>query len=187
MTQPYRGPFLGSRIAPPLQVGAVSPSFGQPYTPIAPGSGGGLEGFLSGLSGPLSLALPALSTLGSAAQGGPSNATSLSVVDPDFGDIITPFSAPFATGAFAFGDNPSAGGTSLTSPVEARGSERSGGAEGQLVGGNPNQAGPGVPGFPSFVQPPGGAPAAGSDRTLLYVALGGAALVVLMVAMKGRR
>lgn len=189
MAGPYQGPFLQNRIKPPLVVGPVGPTFRQPHTPIAPGVGGGLEGFLAGLGGPISLALPALQSLAGAAQGGPSNAAAFGLFDTDFGDTLTTTSTPFSTGAFAVGDNPSAGGTSLTSPVDTRGSERTGGAEGRFDGASPTQVGPVSPGAP--VSSPGGFTGfpfstgdGGRDDTLIYAALAGVAVLVLVMGMR---
>ena len=50
-----------------------------------------------------------------------------------------------------------------------------------LTGGNPNQAGPGVPG-PLLV--PGAGAAGGRDNTLLLVAVAGVAVLVLAMGMR---
>lgn len=169
----------------PLVVGPPRAPFGQPGIPPAPGGDLSIAGLLSGLGGGLGIALPALQTLGAAAQGGPSNAVSGGLNDKDFGDVQSANPLQQFTGSFSVsgrGGYASAGGQSPSAPADARGGTRTGGATGGLSGGNPNQAGPGVPGF--F---PAGVPAAAGarDDTLIYIALGGVALLaVLMVSRR---
>ena len=188
MTTPYFGPFTDTSNLPVTTGQFSGPGwFTQPDLSFGGGGGvdpiSGIGGILGGLGGPLSIALPALATLGNAAAGGPSNATSGGQVDTDFGDVQTANPVNLASGAFSVGGNsPTAGGTSLAAPVEQRGSQTTGGATGGLTGGNPNQAGPLLPGAATPFGAGGGA--AARDDLPLYLALGAVALVVVVAMVQ---